>query len=489
MSQELSGCKQDEVLSIKNLSFSYASMPAVKVIDDFSCTVYEGEIDVLQGRTGSGKSTLLSLLKPEIAPHGTCLGTICVEGNVLSELSPEQSAQMIAYVPQNIPSSLVCETPLKELAFGLENYCLPEKEIRRRIFEIVSFFGIESLLHRQLHELSGGQQQLIALASALVMRPKLLLLDEPTSQLDPFAQKNFVRLLERITHELKVAVVVATHDASVFKHAASQYFYLPDEKTLRDEMNFLSSQIADNKRNALNTDIQHEQPVVELSAVTFAYPKSNDLVFRKCFLEVESGELRALVGGNGSGKTTMLKLIAGILKPRRGKVYNNLNTQQGYVPQRAELLFSQQSVQEELYEWKSQSGYSDEAVMSLLEKTGLLTQLPLERLMSSHPYDISGGQQQLLSLVKVLLTEPQLLLLDEPTKGLDEPTKRHVYELLLRAQKRGTTILIATHDMQLVSRLADNVSVLFDGQVAFTEKTQAFFKNSWVWSRNSDSNM
>ena len=203
-----SSTREEVILAIQNLSFAYALAPNSKVIEDFSCKVYAGQISLLLGPTGSGKSTILSLIKPEIAPQGKQDGSIIVCGQEVSTMTQAQSVDTIAFVPQAASRARVGETPLKELAFGLENRGVSEKEMRRRIFETVSFFGMEPLLHKRNCELSGGEQQLVALAAALVMRPKLLLLDEPTSQLDPFAQKNFTALLERVARELNVAVLV-----------------------------------------------------------------------------------------------------------------------------------------------------------------------------------------------------------------------------------------------------------------------------------------
>ena len=221
---------KEAVLAIQNLSFAYALAPNSKVIEDFSCKVYAGQISLLLGPTGSGKSTILNLIKPEIAPQGRQDGSIIVCGQEVSTMTQAQSVDTIAFVPQATSQALVCETPLKELAFGLENRGVSEKEMRRRIFETVSFFGMESLLHKRCNELSGGEQQLVALAAALVLRPKLLLLDEPTSQLDPFAQKSFTALLERVARELNVAVLVATHDVAAFEHLAEACICLGGEK-------------------------------------------------------------------------------------------------------------------------------------------------------------------------------------------------------------------------------------------------------------------
>lgn len=490
---EYSSCKQNSltssdseeiILAIKKLSFSYALTPNNKVVEDFSCEVHAGQIGLLLGPTGSGKSTILSLIKPEIAPQGKLSGSIAVCGQDVSTMTQTQSVDAIAFVPQASLHALVCETPLKELAFGLENQGISEKEMCRRIFETVSFFGMDSLLHKRIHELSGGEQQLVALAAALVMRPKLLLLDEPTSQLDPFAQKSFIALLERVARELNVAVLVATHDVAAFEHLTDVRVYLDGKKFDVPQVDSFSRQTICPSRVALSSaGIQAKnESVVEFSAVTFSYPQSTQLVLNKCSLEVMGREIRAFVGGNGSGKSTLLKLAAGVLRPRRGHVYNQLQQFQGYIPQNPELLFTCQSVAEELTQWQHAGAYSDQDILKLLEASGLLTGITYQELMSSHPYDLSGGQQQLLALVKVMLTKPQLLIIDEPTKGLDASTKEAVINLLSCAQAEGATILVATHDMQLISRVATSVSLVFDGQVSLTEPTSEFFENSWVWS-------
>lgn len=479
-----SSTREEVILAIQNLSFAYALAPNSKVIEDFSCKVYAGQISLLLGPTGSGKSTILSLIKPEIAPQGKQDGSIIVCGQEVSTMTQAQSVDTIAFVPQAASRALVCETPLKELAFGLENRGVSEKEMRRRIFETVSFFGMEPLLHKRNCELSGGEQQLVALAAALVMRPKLLLLDEPTSQLDPFAQKNFTALLERVARELNVAVLVATHDITAFEHLADARICLDGEKPDALRADSSSRQALCPRSSAPNqaSTAADNSPVLEFSAVTFAYPQSEQLVLNKCSLEVTGREIRALVGGNGSGKSTLLKLAAGILRPRRGRVYNQLQQSQGYIPQNPELLFTCQSVGEELAQWQQSGAYSDQDIQDLLKASGLLARTTYQKLMSSHPYDLSGGQQQLLALVKVMLTKARLLILDEPTKGLDAPTKEAVINLLSYAQAEGTTILVATHDMQLISRVAENVSLVFDGQISLTEPTSEFFANSWVWS-------
>ena len=479
-----SSTREEVILAIQNLSFAYALAPNSKVIEDFSCKVYAGQISLLLGPTGSGKSTILSLIKPEIAPQGKQDGSIIVCEQEVSAMTQAQSVDTIAFVPQAASRALVCETPLKELAFGLENRGVSEKEMRRRIFETVSFFGMEPLLHKRNCELSGGEQQLVALAAALVMRPKLLLLDEPTSQLDPFAQKNFTALLERVARELNVAVLVATHDVAAFEYLADARVCLGGEKpdALRADSPSRQALCPRSSAPSQASTVADNSPVLEFSAVTFAYPQREQLVLNKCSLEVTGREIRALVGGNGSGKSTLLKLAAGILRPRRGRVYNQLQQSQGYIPQNPELLFTCQSVGEELAQWQQSGAYSDQDIQDLLKASGLLARTTYQKLMSSHPYDLSGGQQQLLALVKVMLTKARLLILDEPTKGLDAPTKEAVINLLSYAQAEGATILIATHDMQLISRVADNVSLVFDGQISLTEPTSEFFANSWVWS-------
>ena len=429
-------------LEFDHVSFSYAGATS-PVLLDASFAVPEGAFALLIGATGSGKSTLLRLAKPEIAPAGKLGGSVRVFGTDPRELDAPASARAVGYVFQSPDAQIVCDTVWHELAFGLENLGVPEPEMRRRVAETCNFLGIEPWFRARTAELSGGQRQVLALASALAMRPRLLLLDEPTSMLDPLAEKNFLSLLFRANRELGVTVVVATHAPWSMADYATCALAIEDGSVRVD--------------------------------VWYRYDRDARWVLRELDLAVGEGEVRALVGSNGCGKSTLLSALAGVVRPARGRVRNTLAASQALLPQAPKALLSCETVADELMAWSRAGGYGRAEVDAALARLGL------EDAADRHPYDLSGGQQQLLALEKLLLARPRLLLLDEPTKGLDRAERERVARRLAEARDDGATVLLATHDMGFVRAVADRVSLMFDGGITCTEPTEEFFANSWLW--------
>ena len=457
-------------VEIAALSFSYPNADR-PVFEDARLAIEEGAFAVLAGPTGSGKTTLLRLLKPEIAPAGTIAGERRVFGRDVAGLTVRESAETISFVFQDPANQIVCDTVWHELAFGLENLGMPTDEMRLRVAETCTYLGIGPWFRMRCEELSGGQQQVLALAAALTMRPRLILLDEPTSMLDPVTEKEFLALLFRANRELGTTVVVATHKAGIYQSYATESWRIEGMRIERvgfDELMQPRAEVA-------------EQPVREestravlLDDVWFRYRRDGEWVLRGFDLAVAEGETCALIGGNGSGKSTVLSLIAGIGKPQRGRSANRLAASQAFLPQNPKALLARETVAEELGEWASTCGYGDAEIAGALERIGLSGK------QSSHPYDLSGGQQQLLALEKLLLARPRLLLLDEPTKGLDASAADAVVLRLEEARDGGTAIIVATHDLSLVRRLGASVTLLFDGQASATLPCAAFFERSWL---------
>lgn len=347
--------------------------------------------------------------------------------------------------------------------------------MRRRVAETCYFFGMEPWFHRRCADLSGGQRQLLALASALAMRPSVLLLDEPTSMLDPVAEKSFLSLLRRVNRELGCTVVVATHAPRAMVDFASMAFCMEGGRprqvpldSLREEPALIA---ADGPAGAAPTS----GPVVSARDAWVRYGRDGAWVLRGADLQMSAGEVRAVVGGNGSGKSTLLMAVAGMLAPRRGRIANALSGSQALLPQQPKALLSRPSVEEELMEWAPTAGYDRERMLSVATSFGL------EGALARHPYDLSGGQQQQLALAKLLLTRPRLLLLDEPTKGLDHAARSLVAAHVRQAAAGGATVLLSTHDVAFARAVADSCSLLFDGQVALTQPAGQFFRESWVW--------
>lgn len=473
------------VLELVDASFSYAvpeGAPAgPDVVSHASIRVPAGAFALLVGGTGSGKTTLLKLFKPEIRPQGTLLGGVRVLGRDAAAMSPRESAATVGYVFQSPDSQIVCDSVWHELAFGLENLGVPQDQMRRRVAETCYFFGMEPWFHRRCTDLSGGQRQLLALASALAMRPSVLLLDEPTSMLDPVAEKGFLSLLRRVNRELGCTVVVATHAPRAMVDFASMAFCMegggPRQvplDSLREEPVLLP---ADGPTGTAASAVASPSaaPVVSARDAWVRYGRDGAWVLRGADLQMSAGEVRAVVGGNGSGKSTLLMAVAGMLAPRRGRIANALSGSQALLPQQPKALLSRPSVEEELLEWAPTAGYDRERMLGVAASFGL------EGALARHPYDLSGGQQQLLALAKLLLTRPRLLLLDEPTKGLDHAARSLVAAYVRRAAAGGATVLLSTHDVAFARAVADSCSLLFDGQVALTQPAGQFFRESWVW--------
>ena len=495
-----------QALEIAGFTFAYPDCePVLRGVD---LCLPQGSFTMLVGATGSGKTTLLRCLKPELAPAGECSGKAEAFGVDLLSVKPEQTAPQIGYVAQSPENQIVCDSVWHELAFGLENMGMPQEAMRRRVAEVANFFGIEPWFRRDTDSLSGGQKQVLNLASVLAMQPRLLLLDEPTAQLDPVASKNFLHALFRINRELGITVLVATHAPEGMVDYATGCMRIEEGHVYPVELEAFrpprhEAQVvepcsaalqAEEARTALDPQQSawkaEAQQVVDSSAaatvlmsdtkpmpmsntkalsirgVFFRYSRGAPWVLRGASLQVGEGSIHALVGGNGSGKTTVLKLLAGALKPERGKVLNPCLHMQALLPQDPKALFVCDTLVEELCEWSERCGYTEADALKALSEIGL------DELGEHHPYDISGGQQQKLALAKLLLTKPRLLFLDEPTKGLDASSRVELAKMLSGLREQGVTMLLVTHDMTFASRIADTISMLFDGEVTCTEPVE-----------------
>ena len=473
---------REPALEVEHLSFTYPGAES-PVLSDISLTLPQGAFALLAGDTGSGKSTLLSLLKPEISPAGERMGQIRALGVPLSRLSAEDSARDIGFVFQNPDNQIVCESVWHEMAFGLENLGTPQGEMRRLVAETSYFFGLEDWFRHDTDTLSGGRKQLLALASTLVMQPKLLLLDEPTAQLDPIAEKNFLHALFRVNRELGCTVVVATHAPRTMVDYATCAFRLEggslgeisnlEELRVRP-MLFAAGERAAGRGGCAAGRDSEPGAALELSRAWFRYDRDADWVLRNLDLRVYPGRIHALVGGNGCGKSTLLALAAGVRKLQRGvlRLDPALPHARALLPQDPKALFAKETVEDELLEWSRGAGYGAREVDAMRDRLGL------SGCASLHPYDLSGGQQQLLALGKVLLEKPRLLLLDEPTKGLDLASRRVVARVLNELCAEGVTVLVATHDLEFVSQVAHDVSMVFDGEIACTQPADEFFRGN-----------
>ena len=462
-------CDSDvPAIEVRGLSFAYPGAGA-PVLEGLDWHVPQGAFALLVGGTGSGKSTLLSLLKPEIAPAGERAGELRVLGEDVADMDVRASAERVGYVFQDPENQIVCETVWHEMAFGLENLGVSRDEMRRRVAETSYFFGLEDWLHRDTDTLSGGRKQLLSLAAVLALRPRVLLLDEPTSQLDPVAEKNFLHALFRVNRELGCTVVVATHQPRPMLEYATCAYRIEAGRVC--EVADLAS--LGGREELLASDACQSAPGAAPGAAAiregwFRYDRAAGWVLRGLDVAFSAGAVHAIVGGNGCGKSTMLSVLAKTAKLQRGRMMRGAASA-ALLPQNPKALLVAETVRDELMEWASTCGYDEAAAQEQAARLGLAS------LEARHPYDLSGGQRQLLALAKLLLIGPELLLLDEPTKGLDLASRRIIARALRDHAKAGGAVVMATHDLDFAEQVSDDVAMMFDGEIACMEPPADFF--------------
>ena len=510
--------------NIENLTFSYAAAKGRHSLENVSLKVEQGEFLVLCGKSGSGKSTLLRHLKTVLTPNGKRTGEILFRGVPRSKVSDREQAAKIGFVMQNPDDQIVTDKVWHELAFGLESLGCDQKTMRARVAEMACYVGIQDWFHRDVCNLSGGQKQLLNLASIMAMQPEVLILDEPTSQLDPIAASDFLNTVRKINRELGTTVIITEHRLEDIFPYADRAVVMDGGKVIADDAPRNVGKLLYEQHHPMFTAMptpvrvfygaagvgecpltvregrswlskafpQTPQypaiPAPELSEETapsalslkelwFRYEKDSPDILRGVSAEVPKGNLYAILGGNGAGKSTTLKTICGICKPYRGKVtifgkpidkYKNRELFShclAMLPQDPKSLFVKKTVREDLEEMTKDKADID-CIAALCQITELL---------DSHPYDLSGGEQQRSALAKVLLTQPKLLLLDEPTKGIDSFFKETFAEILANLKKQGITIVMVSHDVEFCARYADLVAMFFDGQILTTDTPHRFF--------------
>lgn len=514
------------LFEIRNLMFTYPGQEK-PALTDLSFSLEQGEFLVVCGKSGCGKSTLLRHFKTAMSPYGERKGQILLEGRELDTVSVREQGARIGYVLQSPDNQLVTDKVWHELAFGLENLGYETGTIRLRVAEMASFFGIQTWFEKNVEELSGGQKQLLNLAAVMAMQPDLLVLDEPTSQLDPLAAGDFLATLRKINAELGTTILIIEHRLEEVLAYADRVMVMENGRILAlDEPAKLPARIRDNdmframpvpmrifealsgeggspvtvregrewlekwmKGREAAGSIGEEarqgggyreaasEVVIEARDVWFRYEKKLPDVVRDLNLTVRKGELYCLLGGNGTGKSTTLSLLGRIRKPYRGKLYlkgKELGKYReselygavlGILPQNPQCLFVKDTVEKDLREMSK----DEERLRDVIAKT------EIGHLLNSHPYDLSGGEQQRAALAKVLLLNPEIILLDEPTKGLDGFYKQKLAEILKGLTKEGRTILMVSHDIEFCAEYGDACALFFHGGVVTSAPARQFF--------------
>ena len=594
----------DNIIQIRDLTFAYSAGDE-PVLSDINIDIGSGEFVIIMGSSGSGKTTLLKMLKRNMIPAGRYSGRVYIYGKEADKLTDRENAAGIGYVSQDPDNQIVTDKVWHELAFGLENLGMDNVTIRKKVAEMSEYFGITGWYDREVSKLSGGQKQILNLASVMVMQPGILLLDEPTANLDPLAAIRFLDVVKRINQELGVTVVMVEHNLEhIYAYAdriiaidkgrvaansspkkaaadiitagsflieglpvASRLYsgynkkngnsvvsynnvnidsnnknnhILSDEIPLtvkegrrwyvnykkvygkditkdKDKINnfagksiindkvikkdvlednitgnknkkrigFIKKNNLENKSSRKNTD-NIENTVCQLKNVSYSYNKKLPYIIDGVDVSFKEGKITAILGGNGAGKSTMLKLIAGIIEPVRGKIISNKRIIM--LPQDPKAVFTEVSVEEELAEVLMDKGNGIYNNMPMEDKREIVEQIieefGLNDIRKNNPYDISGGQQEKLAIAKVLLLKPEVLLLDEPTNGLDPYFKKTLGKLLKKINAGGVTIIIVSHDLEFVDSFCDDVIMLFDRKVAAQDSTHKFLRDNMFYTTN-----
>ena len=525
-----------ETFRIEQLAFSYPNMEKL-ALKNINLTIESGEFVVICGKSGCGKSTLIRHLKTVLTPYGKREGDIYFQGKLLDLVDDRTQSSQIGYVLQSPENQIVTDKVWHELAFGLESLGYDNNTIRLRVAEMASFFGIQTWFRKNVTELSGGQKQLLNLASIMAMQPSVLILDEPTSQLDPITASDFLKTIKKINEELGITIVMVEHDLEEVFNMADRIILMDageviiDDKpknvgkkvkqlmpdmfeampspikiasslninetpiTVKEGRYFINelfvneevayTRVEDDKEY---NNIYSDKAAIKMKDVWFKYEKDGNDIVKDLNFEVKEGEFFCVVGGNGTGKSTTVSLICGINKPYRGKVevfeknikeYKNkelFNNNIAILPQDPQSLFVKNTVEKDLYEMFPKLGMSKREKINKIAKISKLVEI--EDLLNHHPYDLSGGEQQRAALAKVLLLEPKLLILDEPTKGLDAHFKVKFAKIINKLIENKVTVVMVSHDIEFCASYAHRCALFFDGSIVTSNTPNKFFSGN-----------
>ncbi|HCX02946.1 MAG TPA: ABC transporter [Clostridiales bacterium] len=503
-------------IKIKNLTYTYPDKKE-KSLRNINLQILPGEFVLIVGGSGSGKSSLIRSIA-SLAPDfygGKQEGDIFINNKNLKTTNRRELVQTLGIVFQNPESQLVMTDTEQEIAFGLENIGTEEKTIKRRIMEVTSALSLSDFKNSFIAQLSGGQKQKVALASVLAMQPEILLLDEPTSQLDPIAGEEILTMVRRLNEENGTTVILVEQKLERCFHFADRILVMEEGKIVKDSRDIgeivkwavkkenqyippLSKLFAKagyrdipltiksgrniiGKENLMKEESKVvktipeksnniEKSILKMKNIWFNYDSEHE-VLRNINLDIKKGSFSVIMGENGGGKTTLLKILNGLLRPTKGKVevmgrnmkklkIEEISKNVGYLSQNPKDYLFLPTVKEEM-EFTIKNLHLEKEV----HIDDLLDKLEILEYKQSNPRDLSTGERQRVALATVLASNPKILLLDEPTRGLDYDIKEKLGKILKKFQEEGMTIIMVTHDIEFAAEYAEDVILLYEGDI------------------------
>lgn len=509
------------LFKVENLTYYYPGSEKA-ALRDINLEIEEGDFILVVSGSGSGKSSLARVLAGLIPDFygGRIGGKVIFKGKDIKKMDRRKLAREVGMVFQDPEKQIVQTCVEAEIAFGLENLGLCPKEMLRRVAEVVSFMDLAPIMESFTANLSGGQKQKLALASVLAMQPHVLILDEPTSQLDPVSAEDILNLAKRLNEEMGFTVILIEQRLERCFHLADRILLMERGEivcdgrarevareaikrdmpfvppvarffaglnfpaapvTVKEGRKLLRSCLKENNfagktqsglccKNVHAGDLRGQKSVVSLKNVWFTYPGGQE-VLKGVSLDLKEGEFVAVLGENGAGKSTLLKHMTGMLKPGRGSVqvlgkdiskdgFKGIRRFTAYLSQNPNDYLFQDTVEDELLFTLKNFGLEDRsAVDEMLEK------FHLARYRKTNPRDLSSGERQRVALASVLVTGPRLIILDEPTRGVDFRLKAELGRFLQKETEKGGTVIVVTHDVEFAAEFAARTVMMFAGRI------------------------
>lgn len=525
-------------IKIENLNYSYPES-GKKSLNNINMIVPQGQFVLIVGGSGSGKSTLIRSIAGLVPDFygGTYSGKVEIDDSELGDFERRKLVQKVGMVFQDPESQLVMTDAEQEIAFGLENLELPNSIMKRRIMEVTSALSLSSYKTSFIPELSGGQKQKVALASVLAMQPDILLLDEPTSQLDPIAGEEILTMIRRLNEENGITIILTEQKLERCFHFADRIIAMDKGEIIKDSMNVstianwsvrekkpfipplsrlfaninyqeipvtvkegrnliknefcmdeIKGQSTYGYENEVESDrLEENSNILDIEKLWFTYPNGREIL-KDINLKIDTNTFTVIMGENGCGKTTLLKNINGLLKPGRGRIrilgkdskkstVEEISSTVAYLSQDPNDYLFLPTVREEVNFTLKNMGLVDDGIVD-----EILGKLNIEKFENCNPRDLSSGERQRVALASVLVTRPKLLLLDEPTRGLDYDLKENLGEILLNLKKEGTTILMIAHDVEFAAEYSDDIILMDCGSIVEKGNKYEMLSNSTFYS-------